>query len=398
MINNVKYVNIIIERIKTYAKLCISFLFCLIFKIRKGRVLLWSTEGKDYSCNPLYISNYILDNESNFFEVYWMFRDNVIIKDIDPRIKTVRFGSIRYLYILQTAEFLITNHRTSSWKIMWIKREEQKYIMTWHGSMPLKKIEKDALCSLSPDYSEFAKKDSKNCNLMLSDSKWFSELLKNSFWYEGEILEKGMPRNDILFDFNCHNEIKEKVARKLGVNNYNDCMIILYAPTFRTNHSSEYYIFKWKNIIESLEKKEKKKIIVLLRLHPTLLGEININDLITENFVVDASTYNNMQELLVASDLLITDYSSTMFEYTLLNKPCFLYTPDLPLYDRGTYFPMESLPFKLAFTEEELINNLITDDNSYIGDAVLFLESTFHIFKYKNASRSVVEWMKNASN
>ena len=83
----------------------------------------------------------------------------------------------------------------------------------------------------------------------------------------------------------------------------------------------------------------------MLRLHPTLLGIVDTQDLISEDFVRNASCYESIQELLVASDILITDYSSTMFEFALLKKPCFLYTPDAKSYDRGFYFPIEDLPF-----------------------------------------------------
>ena len=139
-----------------YIRLFISLLLCVFFKVKKGRVIFWSTIGKDYSCNPLYISNYLLDHEGDTFEVYWLYKKNLDKRVFDPRIKVVKYGSLMHLYIMQTAEFLVTNHRTSTKAMLWIKRAKQKYIMTWHGSMALKKIEKDAIQSLGSQYEKFA--------------------------------------------------------------------------------------------------------------------------------------------------------------------------------------------------------------------------------------------------
>ncbi len=379
-----------------YPRLLVALLLCILFKVKKGRVIFWSTIGKDYSCNPLYISNYLLDHESDTFEVYWLYKKNLDKNVFDSRIKTVKYGSIMHLYIMQTAEFLVTNHRTSTKAMLWIKRAKQKYIMTWHGSMALKKIEKDAIQSLGSQYEKFARKDSENCSLMLSDSEWFTHLLRNSFWYNGEILQEGMPRNDIFYYKDKHADIRAKVADKLNISNHSDKIIILYAPTFRTDHGTSQYILRWGQIKAKIESVFKKNVIILLRLHPTLLGIVDTQDLISEDFVRNASCYESIQELLVASDILITDYSSTMFEFALLKKPCFLYTPDAKSYDRGFYFPIEDLPFPSSLTENSLANNIITfNSDTYFKNVDLFMNKTFNVKGNGHASEKVVLWMKN---
>ena len=379
-----------------YPRLLVALLLCILFKVKKGRVIFWSTIGKDYSCNPLYISNYILDNENDDFDVYWLYKKNLDKRVFDPRIKVVKYGSLMHLYIMQTAEFLVTNHRTSTKAMLWIKRAKQKYIMTWHGSMALKKIEKDAIQSLGSQYEKFARKDSENCSLMLSDSEWFTHLLRNSFWYNGEILQEGMPRNDIFYYKDKHADIRAKVADKLNISNHSDKIIILYAPTFRTDHGTSQYILKWGQIKAEIESVLKRDVIVLMRLHPTLLGIVDTQDLISEDFVRNASCYESIQELLVASDILITDYSSTMFEFALLKKPCFLYTPDAKSYDRGFYFPIEDLPFPSSLTENSLANNIITfNSDTYFKNVDLFMNKTFNVKGNGHASEKVVLWMKN---
>lgn len=384
----------LVKHIETYLRILLSFIITIFSKVHKGRVLFWSTTGKDYSCNPLYISNYILNNKSDCFDVYWMFRKSVCLDNVDNRINKVVFGSLKYHYIIQTSEFIITNHRTFPRDYYWIKRKKQKYIMTWHGSMPLKMIEKDAEQSLPNGYVKVAKKDSSICDLMISDSKWYTNLIKTSFWYNGEILESGMPRNDIFYKINIHPIIKNKVLDFFRVENGENKIVILYAPTFRTNHGIDKYILKWSKIQRALEEHFKKEVVILLRLHPTLLQIVNTQDLITETCVKNASSYSSMQELLIACDLLITDYSSTMFESALLRKPCFLYAPDLKEYDRGMYFPLGSLPFAISQSCDELEQSLIdTDQAIYIKKSEDFLENVFHVFGEGNASHNVVSWM-----
>lgn len=381
-----------------YIRLFISLLLCVFFKVKKGRVIFWSTIGKDYSCNPLYISNYLLDHESDTFEVYWLYKKNLDKNVFDSRIKTVKYGSIMHLYIMQTAEFLVTNHRTSTKAMLWIKRSNQKYIMTWHGSMALKKIEKDTEQTLPKGYVKVAKKDSCICDLMLSDSEWYTNLIKTSFWYNGEILQEGMPRNDIFYYKDKHADIRNKVADKLNISNHSDKMIILYAPTFRTDHGTSQYILKWGQIKAEIESVLKRDVIVLMRLHPALLGIVDTQELISEDFVRNASCYDSIQELLVASDILITDYSSTMFEFALLKKPCFLYTPDAKSYDRGFYFPIKDLPFTSSLTEEILVKNIVSfNSDKYYESVDSFMSKTFNVKGNGHACEKVVLWMKNHS-
>lgn len=390
----IRIINGVCSRLKTYISFFISFLICLTFKVKKRRVLFWSTEGKDYSCNPLSISDCLLAEHHNDFDIYWLFQKNANVTLVDKRIKKVYYGSLMHFYIFHTAEFLITNHRTSPKMFYWIKRKDQKYIMTWHGSMPLKKIEKDAENTLPKSYIKTAQIDSKLCDLMISDSQWYSNLIRSSFWYTGEILEKGMPRNDVFYKNEIHSKIRENVAESYGIEKDAEKLFVLYAPTFRTNHSTDNYILKWYKIKKTIEDHYKKDTVILLRLHPTLLDIINTEDLITEEYVKNASKYPNMQELLIASDMLITDYSSTMFECALLKKPCFLFTPDLEEYDRGMYFPFTDLPFTSARTCDELEHNITClDVSAYLKKTDCFVNQFFHPFGNGNASHEVVKWM-----
>lgn len=134
-------------------------------------------------------------------------------------------------------------------------------------------------------------------------------------------------------------------------------------------------------------------VVVLLRLHPNML-RVDTSVLLNHPSVLDATRYHDMQELLLVSDLLITDYSSTMFDMSMIYKPCILYATDIEEYDRGYYFNFEDLPFPLAKDMNELTQILRSFDHErYRSEVREFLDNTIGMFEDGNASKRIVEWM-----
>ena len=361
-------------------------------RVHKGRMMCWAYTFKQYSCNPRYLTEYLLENNPEF-EIFWVFKGNVDTSGVDKRIKCVRYKSLRYFLLVNTAEFFITNARTDPYRIYWHKRKGQKYVMLWHGGVALKRIEKDAESQLSYSYLKKAKIDSKVCDLMVSGCRFQTSLLKEKFWYDGEILEKGIPRNDVFFDKARHPEMRERICCKYGISP--DSRIVLYAPTFRRDKSIEPYRINWSRVVPELRKiYDTEKISVLLRLHPNLIGKADASSLVNDESVIDVTRYHDMQELLCVSDLLITDYSSSMFDITMLKKPCMLYATDIEKYNRGYYFDFAELPFPLARNEEELIVNIRTFDSAAYEEAVeSFFEKHIGLCEYGNASMAIAGWL-----
>ena len=361
-------------------------------RVHKGRMMCWAYTFKQYSCNPRYLTEYLLENNPEF-EIFWVFKGNVDTSGVDKRIKCVRYKSLRYFLLVNTAEFFITNARTDPYRIYWHKRKGQKYVMLWHGGVALKRIEKDAESQLSYSYLKKAKIDSKVCDLMVSGCRFQTSLLKEKFWYDGEILEKGIPRNDVFFDEARHPEMRERICRKYGISP--DSRIVLYAPTFRRDKSIEPYRINWSRVVPELRKiYDTEKISVLLRLHPNLIGKADASSLINDESVIDVTRYHDMQELLCVSDLLITDYSSSMFDITMLKKPCMLYATDIEKYNRGYYFDFAELPFPLARNEEELIGNIRTFDSAAYDESVeSFFEKHIGLCEDGNASKAIAGWL-----
>lgn len=361
------------------------------FPIRKGTVACWSFDFKQYSCNPRYLTEYMLENNPEL-DIYWIFRGNPDLSGLDKRIKCVKFHSWEYYKLINTAEFLVTNCRTDAYRFYWIKRPDQKYIMLWHGGIALKRIEKDASQMLGLNYIFKAKNDSRICDLMVSGCDFQTKLLKESFWYKGEILEKGIPRSDIFF----HNErfagIRTKVCEKYGIKESDK--IVLYAPTFRRNRSLEPYKIDWSKVVPEFRNHfGTPDVKVFFRLHPNMLNA-DITPLMTDPSIINVTRYHDMQELLCIADVLITDYSSSMFDMSMLNKPCILFATDIEQYDRGYYFKFTEMPYPVARSNEELIEIIQNFDHaSYKRDVKDFMENKVGLFEDGNASKAITEWI-----
>ena len=371
----------------------VSLLIRLGNPVKKGRVVCWSYNFKQYSCNPKALTEFLLENNPEF-EIIWVFRKSIDTSKINKRIKCVTYRSLEYLRAINTAEFLITNCRTHPYDISWSKRPGQKYLMLWHGGMALKKIEKDVEEKLGYQYPRKAKADSKACDLMISGCGFHTNLAKEKFWYDGEVLEKGLPRNDIFFDRARHEDIRKNVCEAFGINP--ESKIILYAPTFRKPATIEPYRIVWQDVIPELKAAlNTPDVTVLLRLHPNLIGRFDTSSLINSPQVKDATMYHDMHELLCASDMLITDYSSSMFDMTLLGRPCLLYATDAQQYDRGYYFELDSLPYPLAHNQEELIEIIRTfDAEIHMKDCEEFDRQHIKSVECGKGSESLAQWMK----
>lgn len=350
------------------ARTIINMFNCL--PIKKNKIFLFSYYGSQYGCNPKYISEYIIKNYPNDkFDLVWAFND-ISSKEHIQGVRKVKIMTLKYFYELCTSKVIITNFRTVD---MFKKRKNQYYIQTWHSSLRLKQIEKDAENSLPEHYIKMAKEDSKKCDLLLSGCKYSTDIFKRAFWYNGEIFEHGTPRNDLLAKVD--EQYKANIKKKLNI--ANDAKLVLYAPTFRKNDDLEVYNLDYKEVLNSLKLKFGGDWRFCVKLHPHLISkseQLNYGD-----DVLDLTKYDDIQELLAISDVLISDYSSLMFDFGLTKRPCFLYVPDLDEYtnqDRKLYFDIEQLPFINTKSSTDLITEIRSFDKEiYNKELNVFLDS-----------------------
>lgn len=380
------------KRLWHYVLYFLSKVIGFFIPIRERRILLWSYEGKQFSCNPAYITKYILEKYKGQYEIIWMFTKDKDVSRIPKDIKIVRYGTLRHLVALNSAKFVITNSRTDYVWSLWHKKKGQKYVMTWHSSMGLKKIELDANWNY-PEYIAGAKKDSARCDLIFSGSKFRTEVIKRAFQYDGEILESGTPRNDIFFSSEKFVEIRKKIFVTFSIPVGKK--IVLYAPTFRKNNNLNYYKFDWGSVKKTLAQIFGYDFMLLVRLHPHMIDrELGNTVLFDDIDVINATYYDDMQELLVASDVLITDYSSSIFDFALSKKPCFLYANDTKEYERGTYFELSTLPFPFASNSNQLVDNIrCFNYESYLSSLNHFNLDVIGSYENGHASESFCKWM-----
>lgn len=344
------------KMLKVLHLFAINFLM-LIFKIipiNNRKIFIISYYGKGFGDNPKYIVEELL-RVNNDYKIIWGVKKGVDVSNFPPQVKICRYFGLLAAFHLATSKIWIDNCR----KPPVLKRKKQVYLQTWHG-FALKRIERDVEEKLSKYYTYCAKADSKKIDLIISDSKFMSEIYRKSFWYNGEIVEWGSPRNDILINGQSH--ALKKVRDFFNITNKK---IILYAPTFRADGSLSPYSIDYDRLRQCCKRKFGEDFIVLVRLHPNIVQRCQ-DLLFEEGKIINATYYADMQELLLASDICITDYSSLMFDFALSGKPCFQFATDIEEYkqDRNFYFEIDKLPFTVSCNNDELENNILNFEES----------------------------------
>ncbi len=324
---------------------------CRLFPINKKKIVVSSYFGKGYGDNPKYIVDELLAHASSY-KIIWLVKDKQEMNHLPDSVKACKINTWRSIYHMSTAKVWIDNCR----RPYGFKRKSQFYLQTWHG-FALKRIEGDVCDKLSPGYIRLAQKDSAAIDLIVSDSRFMSGIYQSSFWYSGDVVEWGSPRNDIIINGVDNRDLKQKVYARLHMEG--SPKTILYAPTFRSNHSLEPYSLDYDRVVEACEKKFGGNFKVLLRLHPNI-SQMSHQLKVNPELVIDASGYDDMQELLAVADIVITDYSSLMFDFALSDKPVFQFATDIDDYkgDRNFYFQLDELPFSIAQSNEELVRNI----------------------------------------
>lgn len=324
----------------------------VLFPLNNKKVVFGNFYGGGFGDNPKFIAEELLKRDLGF-EMYWMLEDKK--SPLPEGIRPVRPNTFAFAYHMATAKFWVDNTRKQHYLI---KRKEQYYIQTWHGGPGLKKVELDVAHSISKEYQDYAKADSKRIDLFLSCCKWCSDLYHRAFWYDGPLLEKGIPKNDLYFQDPA--PIRKKVRERFSIPE--DAKLIMYAPTYRDDRSTDMYNLDYDRTLHALKTRFGGTWYLFVRLHPNcaaLAGAVT-----TSEYVKNATLYENMQELLVACDMIISDYSGCAFDYLMLKRPGFLYAEDYEEIKKvkDYYFTLEELPFDLAFDNEELEHYILNFD------------------------------------
>lgn len=371
----------LIQRIKR-GLIHLFFRLCRVFPVDRNKVLFLSYYGKGFGDNGKAIALALLEQNPKL-NLVWAAEASQA-HTVPEGIRFVEYCSLRYYLEMATAAVWVDNCRKGS-EIR--KRKGQFYLQTWHGMVALKRIERDVEAQLGRQYVADAKHDAQMTDLMLSGCDFFTGLCRRSFWYDGPVLECGSPRLDVLFSQTQEENLRVKQA--LGISP--EQRVVLYAPTFRADGNTDCYLQSFEAVLDALEAKTGASWVWAVRLHPNVAGKAGA--IPNSPRAVNATDWPDLYSLLPAVDLVISDYSSVMFDAALIRKPVFLYATDAQDYagDRGFYFDLEELPFPLARSREELMSHMAAFDETAYGAALDRFHETLGYHEKGAASRAVAE-------
>jgi len=319
--------------------------------ICRRKIIFDNFAGKGFGDDPKYIALELLRRDPSL-KMYWVLKNP---DDPLPRgIRPLKHYGFMTAYQFHTAKIWVDNVKDY---VKPEKRPGQYYIQTWHSTLGFKKNEQDAL-TLDEEYVAMAKRDAAMTDLMYSNNDFRLDKYRSRYWYSGEVRKCSVPRMSPLYERSPQLVQKVRDALNLGSE-----QIALYAPTFRDGQRYADYAMDVHRCLCALEKRfAGERFVMLVRLHPNEYRRFGpvAGD---EGCVRDASAYPDMQELLAAADVLITDYSGCMFDFGFVNKPAFLFTKDYEHYrsrERGVYFSVDETPFFRADTDDELEQGILS--------------------------------------
>lgn len=360
-------------------------LFGRISLIDNNMILLYSFERKGLCCNPKYIIKKLAESK-NDYKLYWISKwPETVERSKDYSI--VKLRSVHFYLLCSRARYIITNDRFDDTVL---KRKGQIYINTWHGGGIFKKAGFDAVRNAEEEklIADFYH----NMDYYLVSNMKLAGYFESAFRIKPkQILPFGMPRSDIFF--NDLNISYKKVRDRYSL--HQDIKIVLYAPTYRDDHNLTYLFpdNKVEALLQNLSKRFGGEWVFAYKSHYFEC----IPEHISFSKVINCEDYYDTQELLCGIDVLITDYSSLLWDFSLLNRTAFRYAQDLKRYEkkeRPFYLEYSKWPYPYATNVEELFKQIREyNEEKYMEDNDLFLKETGNYDDGK-ASERFVKWIE----
>ncbi|MFS0671031.1 CDP-glycerol glycerophosphotransferase family protein [Peribacillus frigoritolerans] len=367
-----------------------------ILPIKKKNVVFQSFHGKSYSCSPKAIYEEMLEQKRNIKPIWVL---NNLKQEVPGNAILVRPHSLKYYYYMATSKYFVNN---GNFPDFYEKREKTVHLQTWHGT-PLKKLGFD-IDPNSPSYAENTSpqicRRNARWDYLIGPNEYTSTILKRAFKFEKQMLDVGYPRNDIFYKPNLEGKAAQ-IKERLNIPT--NKKVILYAPTWRDydfHNGNQHKPYEFKFNLNSFKEQFGEEYVLLLRLHYRDATRIKIEEF--EDFIYNVSSYDDIQELYLISDLLITDYSSVMFDFANINRPIIFFTYDLSRYGsqvRGFYMDFQTeAPGPIVLNEQQLfhaIENVNKVEKLYNQRYKSFREKFCHLEDGKASKRTVEALFKN---
>lgn len=334
--------NLLLQKIY---KVCMSLAFRflgLFVATNQNLVLFSSFMGSKFNDSPKALYDYMCNDPAySKYRCVWAFEK----PEEYPQLNTVKIDTLQYFLTALRAKYWVTN--TNIERGLSFKKKQTVYLNTWHG-IALKKIGND--CPGRNDYNF------KTIDYLCVSGDHDERVFHSAFHaQEGCYLRCGMPRNDALWHATAQQ--KQALCEKLEIPEGKK--VILYAPTWRDSvDGGKSYAIKPPIDFAAWKAQLGQEYVVLFRAHHITTKVLDVR---FDDFIRDASNYPDVNELMIAADMLITDYSAIAFDYSILGRPilCYAYDYDTYLAERGTYFEIdERYPTKSCRTEQELLTQI----------------------------------------
>jgi len=331
---------------------------------RDERLMLFGTNSNQFKDNTKYFFLYM--SGKNNYRSYWVSESKMIVENLRRLgLKAVHSSSYKLIFLVMKAKFIFVVSGIGN-ICKYSIGNNAIIINLWHGT-PIKKIWFDCI-NKDKEYYKYWKSEIESWNYFIVPNRnLISMFQKAGNIKQNKILITGLPRNDILFKAKNNpyiaRSIRKKVTSTYGINNQSK--IILYCPTHRDRIENYKIKEVEQTILDFKAKYYKEDIVLLVRFHPLRCPTLR-PEIIDNNKVLDVFNYDDTQELLIAADILITDYSSIVFDYAILERPIYLFLYDFDEYYKsrdGFNYDMKSLPFKICLTKDDLLNEIRKNNN-----------------------------------
>ncbi|MHB8131319.1 MAG: CDP-glycerol glycerophosphotransferase family protein [Mobilitalea sp.] len=390
-----KYIKKKLKRVVLSAyKICVG-----IFPVDKKIIIFESNLGRNYTGSPRAIyEEMVRQGLDQKYRCYF------ILEDPDTQLpgtaKTIKRTRMKYFFLLAISGVWVCDTRLPKYII---KRSECTYIQTWHGT-PLKKLglDMDTVYMAGEkgidNYKKNFYNNAQTWDYLISQNHFSTGIFKRAFAFNKEMLEIGYPRNDVLFAKNNEKDIVD-LKKQLGLPL--DKKIILYAPTWRDNEFYGKGQYKFNPPLDFAKLKDAlgDDTVMIVKYHYLVVDKIDWT--LYKGFIYSCDLSYDISLLYLVSDMMITDYSSVMFDYSLLKRPMAFFCYDLEEYKdtlRGFYFDfLEEAPGPVTLTTDGLIEAILKYDTSDYKEKQLAFYQKYNHADDGRASQKVVELIRKVT-
>ena len=379
--------------------MAIIYYVCRFFSIKKNRIVFSTHEGAGgYMCNPKYIAEELLFQKKDY-ELIWLTDD--ISRTFPKQVRVIKNSLVNRAIYLSTAKIWIDNSRK---QLEVRKRKGQVYIQTWHAKIGFKPTGLDRGKSFSRIARIISEHDSQMIDYLLSNCDMFDRIAPTGLLYNGKIERTGSPRLDHLAK---KEDIDVKGKKKaIGINEEEG--VVIWLPTFRGGSQSSKRVISRGNvgaldidrILEAFEQIDHRKWNMIIKLHPQLSLQ-GLRSEIENDRVIDVSKEDDLYEILMACDAVITDYSSVAFDAAVVGIPVFLFCYDHEEYEKergNLIWNLDELPFPYAYNNDSLVNSIIEFSEDDYQDEVRKLLKRINMVEDGMASKRVVSLIDRICN